>query len=230
MTSAHLLYIPIVFSLGLLVGTLLSSNAERSTKSHQKPDGLFPKGSTLFGSFLIFMAAFVGTHFFEIPRSSKAVSTALNDLEIFDKAPSFSSEEVYSRIASFPLYGMAIYKEFTYTIDVFFPITLLAFLILLSLYVTKRGPISRQFRITLLLIPMIWFVMDMIENYSIYHLLDTFPAKNETLAGMLGYITITKFTLLLLAILIPTILRTFGKSLLRKIGASSQPQNETNRT
>ena len=167
MTSAHFLYIPTIFSLGLLMGTLLSSHSEPSIKNNQKQNSPFLKGRTLFGSFLIFIAVFIGTHFFEVPRSSKAVSTALHGADIFDKTPAFSSEDVYSRIASFPIDGIALYKEFTYTIDILFPITLLAFLILLSLYVTNRLLIPGRFQITLLLIPTVWFVSDMGENYII---------------------------------------------------------------
>ena len=225
MTSAHFLYIPIVFSLGLLVGTLLSSHAETSFTNSQKLNSPFIKGRMLLGSFLIFIVVFIGTHFFEVPRSSKAVSIALQGADIFDKTPAFSSEDVYRRIATFPIEGIALYKEFTYTIDILFPLTLFVFLILLSLYVTNRLRISGRFQIILLLIPTIWFVSDIVENYIIYYLLNTLPAKHETLAGMLGYLTTTKFTLLLLSIVIPTLLRTFEKPLIRKSLANTNHAN-----
>lgn len=219
MSSAHLLYIPIVFSLGLLVGTLLSSSSEIVIKDinvNKNPRGVNAK---LLGSFLIFFAVFIGTHFFNLPRSSKAVGIALNGAEIFDKKPSFSSEEVYSRIASFPTEGITLYKQFTYTIDILFPITLLAFLLLLSHYVTKRLLMPRQIRGIVLLVPIAWFASDMIENYIIYYLLNALPAKHEELSGMLGYLTITKFTLLLLSITIPTLLRVFEKTFIEKLNS-----------
>lgn len=218
MTSAHLLYIPIIFSLGLLVGTLLSSYSETPNKANnleKNRQGVNSK--PLFGSFLIFISVFIGTHFFNVPRSSKAVSIALNGAEIFDKKPSFSSEQVYTRIASFPIDGIALYKQFTYTMDVLFPITLLAFLLLLSHYVTKRLLMPRQIQIALLLIPILWFTSDLVENSIIYYLLNTLPIKHEELSSMLGYLTITKFTLLLLSITIPTLLRVFEKRFIGKL-------------
>lgn len=225
MTSAHFLYIPIIFSLGLLVGTLLSSYSETPIENKQKQNPQILKGRALLGSFLIFIAVFIGTHFFNVPRSSKAVSTALHGADIFDKKPSFSSEEVYSRIASFPIDGIALYKQFTYTIDILFPITLFVFLILLSLYVTNRFLIPRRFQIALILIPTVWFASDMVENYIIYYLLNTLPAKHEELAGMLGYLTITKFTLLILSIALPTLLITFEKTFIRKSIANTNQVN-----
>jgi len=218
MTSAHILYIPIIFSLGLLSGTLLSSSSK--TPFEPKNLGNKPKqikGRTLLGSFFIFITVFIGTHFFNVPRSSKAVEIALQGAEIFDKKPSFSSEQVYNRIASFPIDGIWLYKQFTYTIDVLFPITLFAFLILLSLYVTRRLFMSRKVQIAFLLIPTIWFASDMLENSIVYYLLSTFPAKNKNLAGILGYVTTVKFTLLLLSIAVPTLVRTFEKTFIRKL-------------
>ena len=217
MTSAHILYIPIIFSLGFLVGTLLSSSSETPIETKNlgnKPKQV--KSRALLGSFFIFIAVFIGTHFFNVPRSSKAVEIALQGAEIFDKKPSFSSEQVYNRIASFPNYGIWLYQQFTYTIDVLFPITLLAFLILLSLYVTRRLFLSRQVQIAFLMIPIIWFASDMLENSIVYYLLSTFPAKNETLAGMLGYVTTVKFSLLLLSIAVPTLIRSFEKAFIKK--------------
>ena len=55
-------------------------------------------------------------------------------------------------------------------------------------------------------IPILWLSMDFFENAIIFNLLNKYPAKNFLLAGSLGYITITKFSLLLLSILAPTIL------------------------
>ncbi len=216
MTSAHFLYIPIIFSLGLLVGTLLRSSSDISIQHSQKQTSIFLRGRTLFGSFLIFIAFFIGTHFFNVPGSSKAVSTALHGAEIFDKSPSFTSGDVYSRIHSFPIDGIALYKQFTYTIDILFPLTLFAFLILLSLYITNRLLLPRRIKLTLLLIPIVWFVSDMVENATIYYLLSTFPSRHDVLANMLGYLTITKFSLLLLSIAIPTLLRVFEHDLKRK--------------
>lgn len=205
MTSAHILYIPTIFLLGFLTGSLAGKGFANSDNRANGPD---ISGRVLLGSFVIFAFVFVGTHFFEIPRSSKAVTKALNGLEIFDKKPSYTSDEVYSRIQSFPDSGIVLYKQFTYTIDILFPITLFAFLFLLSRFVVKRTAVGRTSQIVLMAIPVFWLSMDLIENTVIFNLLNNFPVKKCVLAGFLGYITITKFSLLLLSILAPTLMIT----------------------
>jgi hypothetical protein len=202
MTSAHILYIPTIFLLGFLTGSLVGKGSA-STNSEAR-SGI--SGRTLLGSFVIFVVVFVGTHFFEIPRSSKAVTNALNGQQIFDKKPSFGSEEVYARIAKFPDSGRELYKQFTYTIDILFPLTLFTFLILLAQFTNKRVSFPRTIRLILITIPILWLTMDFFENAIIFNLLNKYPAKNFLLAGSLGYLTITKFSLLLLSILAPTIL------------------------
>jgi hypothetical protein len=213
MTSAHVLYIPTIFMLGLVTGMLLKSPA---SDNKQIPDSPI-SGKVLLGSFLIFAIVFIGTHFFYIPKSAHAVTKALNGAEIFDKKPSFTSGEVYARIASFPQAGIYLYKQFTYTMDVLFPITLFAFLVLLTQYISQRAFLSKRFRIALALIPVIWFLLDMAENAMVYGLLDTYPAKNFALAGSLGYVTMTKFSFLLLSIASPAMIKAFEKTIVRRI-------------
>jgi hypothetical protein len=199
MTSAHILYIPIIFLLGFLTGTLITRKADQSNSSTIS-------GKLVVGAFVIFMIAFIGTHFFPIPRSSKAVSIALNGREIFDKKPSYSAEEVFARISHFPEAGIELYKSFTYTIDVLFPLTLLAFLFLLSRFIVDQSPAPKPLKIVASLLPIVWFAIDMVENSVIYQILNRWPEPHNFLAGSLGYITITKFTLLLLSILTPVLI------------------------
>lgn len=201
MTSAHILYIPLIFSLGFLAGTLLRTGSVASYKTNgggQTPQ--LVSGRALLGSFVIIIIVFIGTHFIEIPRSSKAVGIALHGAEIFDKKPSYSSAEVYKRIAAFPEEGLRLYQQFTYTIDILFPATLFVFLFLLSSFVNRRFFIRKEFQTFLFLLPILWFGSDMIENAVIYSLLNRFPVRMEFFASILGYITFTKFTLLLLSI------------------------------
>jgi hypothetical protein len=217
MTSAHILYIPTIFLLGFLTGSLAGKGFNNSNNPANE-SGI--PGKVLLGSFVIFAIVFIGTHFFDIPRSSKAVAKALNGLEIFDKKPAYTSAEVYSRIELFPENGRVLYQEFTYTIDILFPITLFAFLFLLSRFVIKRVTMCRSAQIILMAVPVLWLSMDFIENAVIFTLLDKFPVKDYVLAGSLGYITITKFSLLLLSILAPTLLIT-RHNMRRRLTANS---------
>jgi hypothetical protein len=213
MTSAHILYIPTIFMLGFLTGLLIRSGGKVETNTPQQQT---VSGVLLLGSLFIFLFAFVGTHFFAIPRSAHAVHHALNGAEIFDKKPSYSSSEVYERISHFPEGGRFLYKQFTYTTDILFPITLFCFLILLSIYISQRAMMPKKLRMILVFIPIIWFSFDMLENAIVYHILDIYPIRKEWLADILGYVTIIKFGLLLLSIAIPALIKAFEKSLIAK--------------
>lgn len=199
MTSAHLLYIPTIFLLGFLTGTLFPHKPETS------PAKSTVSGKSLILSLVVFMVVFIGTHSFPIPRSSKAVTLALDGAELFDREPSYTSEEVYNRIDAFPQAGIYLYQEFTYTIDVLFPVTLLALLMLLARYTTDRIKIPSALKMAATWLPITWFASDMVENTVIYNLLKQYPMKLEFLAGSLGYITTVKFALLVLSILTPAL-------------------------
>jgi hypothetical protein len=230
MTSAHVLYIPTIFILGFISGLLIRNNSslpmtigegQPSTKNFRVTR------IVLLSSLVVFLLVFIGTHFFEIPRSSKAVMKAINNQEIFDKSPSYTSDDVYARISNFPEDGRHLYQQFTYTIDVLFPLTFFAFLLLLSQYVGERSSLKTFFRFFLLSLPVLWFISDMIENATIYHLLSVWPQKNFVLAGALGYITIAKFSLLLASILAPAIALFAFKSNARSLSHSGIVHNKS---
>ncbi|MEO7989272.1 MAG: hypothetical protein ABI663_07005 [Chryseolinea sp.] len=145
---------------------------------------------------------------------------ALNGAAIFDKTPSYSSSEVYHRIASFTPAGIYLYKQFTYTTDVLFPVTMFVFLALLCRYTSQHVGLSRPIQITLLCIPGTWFVSDMLENFIVFRLLQILPAKNEFLAATLGYVTIIKFSLLLLSVSVPGLIKAFEKRFIGKFSSS----------
>lgn len=201
MTFEHILYIPTIFLLGFLTGSI-TGKPFRPSDNLAKESGI--AGRSLPGAFVVFAIVFIGTHFFEIPRSSKALTKALNGLDIFDKKPSYTSAEVYSRMKLFPEKGRLLYQQFTYTIDILFPLTLFVFLFLLTRFVIKRMSISKTSEIGLMALPVLWLCTDFIENAIIFNLLKNFPEENELLAGSLGYVTMTKFSLLLLSIFAPT--------------------------
>jgi hypothetical protein len=213
MTPLHALYIPTIFLMGLTIGALMQKRTlARATPIEQRVN--LPRkrsGRFLFGAFLVVVAAFILTHFFEIPNSSKAVSLAIHQ-EIFDKTPSFSSQEVYARISHFPEYGIEMYKKFTYTVDIFFPVCLLIFLMALAQYAKDGYSLYKGISRNLLhLPPLLWFASDMMENTLIYHMLDIYPVEHHTLAGALGYLTLFKFSLLLLSMLLPAVILVYGK-------------------
>jgi hypothetical protein len=215
MTTEHILYIPTIFLLGFLMGKLSSRSNEFNqtsalAKGSQSIKRIIP-GSFVVGSFLVFAVVFIATHLFELPASAKAVTQSLGGLEIFDRKPSFSSRELYSRISSFPAPGIQLYMRFTYTIDIVFPLTLFAFLFLLGRFVTQQFLNYRTFVRLLHILPIIWFGTDLVENSIVYYLLNEFPTRHNLLANALGYVTLTKFTFLLLSVLGPAMATVFRR-------------------
>lgn len=161
--------------------------------------------------FLIFIIVFIITHSFNVPAGSKQVSMLLGGLEIFDKKPIFGSDAVYHYIQSFPEIGIRVYKRFTYTIDVIFPLSMLLFLHTFSKFTLQRVALTKYFSKIVKLLPWIWFGFDMLENATVFYLLSEFPKQYPLVAGSLAWITAAKFVLLFLSLLVPALLLLFAK-------------------
>jgi hypothetical protein len=206
MTIQHIFYIPTIFLLGFVFGTM--TNKVTQSQNNQ----LLYKTSRrkLLQTFLIFLLVFVVTHIFEIPWGSKAVSKLLGGIEIFDKSPVFFSDTVYERISLFPAEGLMAYKRFTYTIDVLFPFSFLLFLFTYARFVSQRIHIPKYLAKVLIRLSFFWFAFDMLENAVIFNMLSKFPSQNEFLGSSLGFITVIKFGLLMLSILMPSLLFIFA--------------------
>ncbi len=218
MPIQHFMYIPIIFLLGFVLGimfnerrrgtiaiNLMAATSQKEQLNHKT------SGSRLLQMFLVFLFMFVITHMFEIPWGSKAVSQLLGGLELFDKSPVFSSSEVYERLSQFPAEGLNAYKRFTYTIDIVFPLSFLAFLMTFARFVSQRISIPKYLVNILICLPFVWFASDLIENAIILSILSKFPSKSELLASSLGFFTAIKFGLLLLSIFTPSILFIFAR-------------------
>jgi len=162
-------------------------------------------------AFLIFAGVFVITHLFPMPYGAKAVQSALGGLPLFDKQPSFSIEEVYSRLQAYSSDGFNDYKRFTYTVDLIFPLAFFYFLVTLSRFVVERISLSNFLTKAIIALPFIWLGFDLLENSMVFTLLSGFPNRIDFLAGILGFVTAAKFGLLLLSILVPPVFLVFGK-------------------
>ncbi|MFB9864908.1 hypothetical protein [Rufibacter immobilis] len=215
MTIHHIFYIPTIFVLGLVVGTMINSKGEKNTVTKEAPYKTSAK--LLLQSFLIFIIVFVITHVYEIPAGVKAVSRLLGGMDIFDKHPIFSATQVYERIESFPDAGLQTYRRFTYTIDVLFPVSLFIFLFTFVRFVSQRVAIPTYLSKAFISLPFLWLGFDLIENAVIFTILSGFPHRYYFLASSLGSITIVKFGLLFLSILTPSLFLTLGK---KKSGVS----------
>lgn len=153
-------------------------------------------------SFFILALVFITTHIFPYFGGVKAINLATGGLKILDSSPVFSDGEVYHRLEAFGEIGREMYQRLTYTSDVVFPFSFLVFLFFLGRFVIQNSSGGRVSTLILYTMPVVWFLADIIENVIVYLVLDSYP-QQLVIAGVLGYVTITKFILLGLSLLAP---------------------------
>ena len=215
MTPAHFVFIPTVFMLGFLLGGLLAGRSPAAPQTRAinpiegKPARVSP--ALLGAALLLFAGVFVATHVLPMPGGVKALHHAMGGAPIFDQQPSFSSAAVQQRLGDFGELGRALYQRFTYSVDVIFPLSLLAFLSLLARFVAQRRSLSARHALSMQILPLLWFAADMVENASIFSLLTLFPAESVGLGQTLAWVTVTKFALLLLSSMTPALVAVLGK-------------------
>jgi hypothetical protein len=207
MTPAHLFFIPSVFFLGFFAGGIAASFFRPASPVGVESGSGHGQTSAkaLLIAFVVFATVFVATHMSPQFGGAKAISAALHGLPILDQQPSFSSDDVYQRLEAFGMAGRDMYQRFTYSSDLVFPLTLLVFLSLLAKFVAQRSVLSIQWRKALMALPFVWFASDMLENAIVFSLLSQFPTRNDALGGLVGFVTVAKFGLLLLSIAVPAV-------------------------
>jgi len=205
-TTNHIFYIPTIFFLGFLSGSILMHLKSVQNGPTHASTAYRVKGRYLLGTLGLFLAIFVITHFFPFLGGAKALQEAIGSQVIFDQHISSTSGEVYARIEAFGEDGREAYRRFTYTADIIFPVSLLAFLLALALFVSERTVIHPAIRRALITGPILWFLFDMTENAMIYYLLSRYPVQSEFLAANLGAVTIMKFSFLLVVVVLSGIL------------------------
>lgn len=206
MTPAHVFFIPTMFLLGFITGSLVSRGAPRGSGSATGYRAAsWANGKSVGIALVVLLATFVATHMFPLLGGVKALHHVLNGQRIFDQHASFTSAEVYERLDGFGPLGRAMYQQFTYTADLIFPLSMLAFLVLLARFVVDRSGLNGSMRKLLQGLPLVWFSADMLENTMVYTLIAQFPQENNLLASTLGFVTTAKFALLLLSLLAPAV-------------------------
>jgi hypothetical protein len=164
---------------------------------------------TVLISLVIAVAVFLATHILPTPGSVHEVLRATGGQLIFDLQPSFSAEEVYERLIAYGDNGRAMYRRMMLSTDIIFPLSLLAFLFLLSSYSVQKMVPPRALRWLLLALPVLYFLSDMVENVSIFTMLSDFPARHELIGATLGYVTVFKRVTQAAALALPIALFIF---------------------
>jgi hypothetical protein len=216
-TREHLFFVPFVFLLGIVTGSLLARARLMPEAGSTPAPRVGTKG--LVVPLVAFLFLFVVTHLLGSHGGAKAVEQALGGHRLFDQQASFSVSEVYARIGAFGQAGRAAYATMTFTQDLLFPLVLFAFLVQLLRFVTERAGLRPDLRRLALLVPTAWLLADLVENATIYRLLTSYPARHDFLAGSLGALTYLKFTLLVASVALSAAL-----SLPRPTGRKSGPE------
>lgn len=190
MPSNHLFFIPAVFLVGALAGFIAATHRTA-------------RPTALLATLGVFLVTLLATHFAPIPGGVQALKASVNHQQLFDQRPAFSSDELQSRLDAFGAAGREAYQQFTYTTDLIFPLALFLFLFALARFVGERvGPMKIP-RGILRAAPILWFSADLVENGIIYSLLATYPTLHAAPAMLLPYVTISKFGLLLVSLVLP---------------------------
>ena len=99
---------------------------------------------------------------------------------------------MYQRLAAYGDNGREAYSRMMLSTDIVFPLSVLAFLFVLSSYSAQKMVLPRTLRWLLLALPFAYFLSDMIENVSIFTLLSDYPERHEFIGDTLGYVTVFK--------------------------------------
>lgn len=196
MPASHLLFIPAVFLTGALTGFVAATH-----RADAGPGGVRPV--SLAAAFAGFLVTLVATHAAPIPGGVRSVHASVGHGALFDQQPAFDPLEVYRRIEGFGEVGRAAYQQFTYTTDLVFPLAMFGFLVVLGRFVAGRvapGPVGGR---VVAAAPVLWLAADLVENGLVFTLLAAYPEPHLVAAGLLPYVTVAKFALLLAAFVGP---------------------------
>jgi hypothetical protein len=166
---------------------------------------------SLLFAFVVAFLAFAATHLLPIEGNVRALTSATEGQPILDMKPSFSSDEVYQRLAAFGAVGRAAYRQTITTTDIVFPLSVFVFLFLLARYTAGRLNVGGRLRPLLLALPIAYFAADMAENAAVLAMLWDYPQRHDLIGGSIGYVTVVKRVAQAAALLGPLVLLLAGR-------------------
>lgn len=196
----------------------------------------FPKpiaGRSVALAFFILLVIFAATHLGHFPGSLAHFREATGGQKILDMRASSSAAETYERLSAMGEVGRALYLRLIVTIDIVFPLAMLAFLVMFGRFAAQRADLPRWASRAMSLPPLLYFGLDLLENISVLAMLLEYPGRLEGVAAMIGYVTRGKRISMMISFLAPMVvlvvspsrgLGRWGMGLLRRetFNASSQ--------
>lgn len=175
---------------------------------------------TVVLSFAVMFTAFVVTHLLWFPGSIRHLMEVTGGRKILDMQASGSADETYARLEAFGELGRAFYLRAILTVDLFFPLSVFVFLLLLARFVSERAQLPGALKRALKLLPVAYVLLDFLENASVLLMLQHYPDRLELLAGSVGYLTRGKRVSMVAALLLPIILGLVMKLRAPRVSAS----------
>ncbi len=146
-----------------------------------------------------------------MPFAANIISQA-NGPRPLDLSFAYSASDAFSRIAQFDGAGRQGYMVFLGTADVIYPIIYTVTLSFTAAYLAKKLALEPRRAGSLISLPLIIFVFDILENFSISMLLWSFPVKIVPLAWAASAFTTLKwvFVALVIAMILVLLLRVIA--------------------
>ena len=145
----------------------------------------------------------VAVHFLQFRGSVPDFVRASGGGTLLDVKPSFSSEEIYSRLGGYGEAGRKNYAFRNVTTDIILPLSVFPFLFLLMRSAVKRLRPSRLLSALLLALPICYVVFDLAENGLVLALLAHYPNRLHVIPVVLPFVTVIKRAASLLALTVP---------------------------
>lgn len=123
-----------------------------------------------------------------------------------DLSFAYSASDAFSRIAQFDSSGRQAYMVFLATADVIYPIIYTATLSFTAALLVKKLALEPRRARSLISLPLIIFVFDILENFSISMLLWSYPVKIVSLAWAASAFTTLKWVLVAFVIVVIVVL------------------------
>ena len=146
----------------------------------------------------------LAVHFLEFPGSVPDFTRVTGGGVLLDAAPAFTPDATYERLAGYGDAGRRNYSFRNVTVDVFLPLSVFPFLLLLIRRATSRSSLRPSLIRVLIAVPVVYVALDLLENASVLALLARYPERMNALAASLPYTTVIKRAASVLALGVPT--------------------------
>ncbi len=182
------------------------------------------KFRTFVVAFVLAFLVVFAVHFLDFPGSVPRFKEISGGEVLFDQSPSFSVDAIYKRLSDYGKDGREEYAFRNVTVDILLPLSLLPFLLLLTLHAIRPLQLNHSLRVLLLSLPVVYVVFDFAENAGALMLLNNYPTRMELMAGILPYVTLVKRVASLLALVVPVgifAIRFLRRKKLKHVNAAS---------